>query len=410
MMKKVLFTATVDSHILQFHMPYIQWFKDLGYEVHVASNGTNKMSNVDRKFNVPFERQPIKANCWEAYKVLRELVKQNHYEIVHCHTPMGAVLTRLACMRLKKTDEVKVLYTAHGFHFYKGAPLINWALYYPIEKWLSRYTDCLITMNEEDFSAAVNHKFKSEKIAFVHGVGVDIERFKPRSEQMKELLRKEYGFNITDFILIYVAELTPRKHQDLLIEMMKKLTIKIPEVKLLLVGNGELEKQYKQIVKESKLSDHIFFLGYRQDVHRLMGLSDLAVSASRQEGLPVNVMEAMATGLPLVVTDCRGNRDLVKNTINGYVVGMDDAEEFTKMVELLYSSSELREKFGHRSLSIMNAYSLHSTMSEMHPIYMGYMQLHPIDSIHEKHASENTSINPPEEKTTSSEQMTATIE
>lgn len=372
-MKKVLFTATVDSHILHFHMPHIKWFQDHGYEVHVASNGVTRIKGVDKKFNVPFERQPLKSESWEAYKVLRVIVENNHYDIIHCHTPMGALLTRLAARDTRKTG-TKVLYTAHGFHFFKGAPVKNWVIYYSVEKLLAHYTDCLITINHEDFDMANDRHFKAQAIKYVHGVGVDLNRFHSASSVQKTRLRKEYGYHENDFIMVYVAELSHRKNQTLLIDMMHKLKSNVPQARLLLVGEGDFDEAYKEKTRKLDLTENIQFLGYRKDVDKLMQLSDLAVSSSRQEGLPVNVMEAMATGLPLVVTNCRGNRDLVRQNINGYVVEIDDTERFAEKVTLLYRERELRKRFGQRSTQLMEMYSLKSIMLELDDIYEGYIE------------------------------------
>jgi glycosyltransferase EpsD len=372
-MKKILFTATVDSHIINFHIPYLKWFKEQGYEVHVASNGNSNIPFVDVKYNIPFERSPFKLANLKAYKQLKKIIDDNNYKLIHCNTPMGSVLTRLAAKKARKKG-TKIIYTAHGFHFFKGSPLINWLLYYPVEKWLSRYTDCLITINDEDYECAVRKKFKAGSIKKVNGVGIDLNKFTPQTVEKKKELRKQYGYNDTDFILICVAELNHNKHQDLLINAVSILKNKIPNIKLLLVGSGNLMEQYKKQVKKLGLEKYIQFLGYRSDVSNLLTISDLLVSASRREGLPVNVMEAMATGLPLVVTDCRGNRDLVKNGENGYVVGIDDVDGFANAVEELYSSQESRQEFGQKSLEFIKQYSLESVMKGMDEIYLHYIQ------------------------------------
>ena len=177
-MKKVLFTATVDSHILHFHIPYLQYFHEQGYEVHVATNGTEEIPFCDVKHTVSFERSPFKANNIKAIKQLKEIIDKEKFNIIHCHTPMGSVVTRLAAKQARKKYNTKVIYTAHGFHFFKGAPILNWILFYPVEKWLSKYTDCLITINEEDYTLAKN-KFHAKKVELVHGVGVDEKKWKP---------------------------------------------------------------------------------------------------------------------------------------------------------------------------------------------------------------------------------------
>jgi len=373
-MKKVLFVAhVVKRHFMLFHVPYIKWFKNNGYETHVCANNDYenkndcKIPHCDKYYDLPFQRSPFSSKNIATYKELKKIINQNQYDIIHCHTPVGGVLTRIAARNARKKG-TKVIYTAHGFHFYKGAPIVNWILYYPIEKWLSRYTDILITINNEDFERA-KRKFKTKKVEYIQGVGIDLNKFKPQLIEKKKELRKKYGYSDTDFILIYVAEMSYRKHQDLLINVVNILKTKIPVLKLLLVGTGELLDKYIVQAKRLKLEQHINFLGYRNDIPNLVSIADVSVSSSRQEGLPVNVMEAMATGLPLVVTNCRGNRDLVKDGENGYVVEIDDVYGFAKAVEKLYNSEELRKSFSKKSLEIIKEYSLDKVREDMSKIY-----------------------------------------
>ncbi|MDO6355735.1 glycosyltransferase family 4 protein [Caloramator sp. CAR-1] len=374
-MKKVLIVATVvKTHIMQFHIPHMKWLKENNYEVHVCARNDyeNKSECVipycDCYYDIPFERNPFDIKNITAYKHLKKIIGINNYDIIHCHTPVGGVLSRLAARSARKKG-TKVIYTAHGFHFYKGAPIKNWILYYPIEKWLSRYTNVLITINDEDYNCAISKGFKAKKIYKVNGVGIDLKKFGPQTQGEKKELRKHYGYKDEDFILINVAELNSNKNQVLLINAINKLKDKIPNIKLLLVGTGPLKEQYEELVKKLNLENYVVFLGYRRDVPELMALSDIAVSASKREGLPVNVMEAMATGLPLVVTDCRGNRDLVINKENGYVVGIDDVKKFADSVEELYKSEELRKKYSQRSLEFIKHYSLQKVVDEMKKIY-----------------------------------------
>lgn len=374
-MKKVLFVATVvKKHINAFHIPYLKLFKEMGYETHVcARNDFDNKEDLeipycDIYYDLPFERSPYKLENIDVFKQLKKIIDNNYYEIIHCHTPMGSVLARLAARDARKKG-TKVLYTAHGFHFFKGAPKINWLIYYPIEKWLSRYTDCLITINNEDFEIAKKN-FKTKQIELVNGVGIDTHRFTPQSLEKKLKLREEYGYSEKDFLLISVAELNYNKQQDLLINVVYLLKNKIPNLKLLLVGDGELKEHYSLQVSELGLGENVEFLGYRKDVANLLALSDIAVSSSRREGLPLNVMEAMATGLPLVVTNCRGNRDLVKDGINGYVVGIHDVVAFSDKIEELYNSTHLRSRFSSASLDMIRSYSLDQVITDMKNIYL----------------------------------------
>jgi len=368
MVDKILFTATVDSHIKHFHLPYLKWFKEQGFEVHVASRGSENIPYADFKWNIPFSRSPFNKDNIKAYSKLKKIIDTYNYRLIHCHTPVGGVLTRLAARRARKKG-TKVIYTAHGFHFYKGAPLKNWLLYYPVEKWLARYTDCLITINEEDYELARKKRFQAGSIKKVDGVGVDINRFKPLAEEEKLALRQEYGFNEKDFIIICVGELNANKNQDLVIKAVKMLKEEIPDIKLLLAGRGDMEKQYRKMAEKLGVKDNVLFLGYRRDIPELLSISDVAVSSSRREGLPVNVMEAMATGLPLVVTDCRGNRDLVQNGENGFVVGINDAEGMAERIEALLVNKSLRVIFGDRSKDKINIYKIESILEEMSRIY-----------------------------------------
>jgi glycosyltransferase EpsD len=367
-MKKILFTATVDSHILSFHLPYLKYFKMNGYEVHVASNGQSQIPFVDKKYTLPFERSPLRKGNITAFVELKKIIENNDYSIIHCHTPMGGVITRLAAKHMRKNG-TKVIYTAHGFHFFKGAPILNWLLYYPVEKWLSKYTDCLITINDEDYQRAVNKRFKTNLIKKVNGVGINLNRFFPASKQEKTNLRKEYNLTVNDFVLVYAAELNDNKHQDLLINAVHLLKDKIPTLKLLLAGDGELEKAYKEMVKKLEMEDMIIFMGYRKDMAKIFAISDVAVSASKREGLPVNIMEAMATGLPLVVTNCRGNRDLVADNRNGYVIGIDDVERFSHAIDTLYKSTEKRMEFAEQSLKLVKNFSIEQVLVEVAEIY-----------------------------------------
>ena len=198
MKKKVLLVATVQSHIAQFHKPLIDMLHEMGYEVHIAAknnllqkNGL-KIENADKIFDISFERQPFKIKNIKAYFELKNIIKENDYNILHCNTPMGGVIARMIGKKYRKKG-LKIIYTAHGFHFFEGAPKINWMLYYPIEKYLSKFTDCLITMNKEDYDIAKN-KFYAKKVVYTHGIGLNTKKFNiEMSPEEKEKLRKKLG-------------------------------------------------------------------------------------------------------------------------------------------------------------------------------------------------------------------------
>lgn len=367
-MKKVLFTATVDSHILHFHIPYLKLFKENGYEVHVATNGNEEIPYCDKKHIVSFERSPYKINNLKAIKQLKRIIETEKFDIIHCHTPMGSVVTRLASKKARKKYKTRVIYTAHGFHFYKGAPLLNWILFYPIEKWLAKYTDTLILINQEDYNLAKKKFFKRcNDIQYVPGVGIDEDKFNFKlTDKEKNELKKSIGLSKDDFIMIYPAELSNRKRQMWLINTLSNFIKDNSNVHLLLPGKDSLNNKCQKLVKDLNLNNQIHFLGYRNDIPKLLKISNIALSSANQEGLPVNIMEAMYVGLPIVASNCRGNRDLVFNNKNGYLIDINDEKRFSNCVKNIY----LKENsFGKESKKIINDYLLEKIMIDMTKIY-----------------------------------------
>jgi glycosyltransferase EpsD len=370
MPKKVLFCATVDLHFKAFHLPYLKWFKEQGWEVHVAASGDMELPYVDKKYNIAIQRSPFNKMNLGAYKELKRIIDKNQFNIIHCHTPMGGVLTRLAAREARKHG-TKVLYTAHGFHFCRGAPFLNWLVYYPAERWLSHYTDCLITINEEDFRLAVNHHFKASQIEFIHGVGVNTERFTP--EKDKSILRAKYHYRNDAFLMFYAAEFNKNKNQKLLIESLALIKNEIPNAILLLAGDGPLLQNCQDLSKKLGVKDMIDFLGYRNDIDLLLQMSDIAVASSLREGLPVNIMEAMACGLPVIANDNRGHRELIQDDENGWIIKNDPAA-FSDKIRALASNSDLKNELGLQGRNkVLLMYSIEKVLEEKSNIYRHYM-------------------------------------
>lgn len=368
-MKKILFVASVTRHIKTFHIPYLKYFKDKGYEVHVASNGDEKIDYCDKHFNLPFERSPFKFNNLKAYKKLKEIINKGEYEIVHCHTPVASVLTRKAARKMRRRIGTKVIYTAHGFHFYKGAPLKNWLIYYPIEKRYAKDTDILITINEEDYAFAVR-KLKAKRIEHVHGIGVNPKKFMiDISEAERDERRANFTVQPLDFLITYVAELNNNKNQMMLLEAMKKLAAEYPNIKLLLAGDGVNKEKYEKYIKENKLQSNVLLLGYRTDIPMLLKLSDLYVATSKREGLPVNIVEAMIAGLPVVATDSRGQRELISDGENGYIVKIGDVNDLTSKIKNIYLDYRIRERVTNGARATVEPYLFENVLKEMKAIY-----------------------------------------
>ncbi len=386
-MDKVLFVATVDSHIRHFHIPYLKYFKENGYEVHVAtSDDENEIFDYcDYKHKIPFERKPFKKNNLKAIKELEQLIKKENFKVIHCHTPMGGAVTRIAVKKVKKAKDKsivpKVFYTAHGFHFYKGAPLANWLIYYPVEKWLSKYTDVLITINNEDYNYA--KKFKAKKVYKIDGIGVDGNKFNVQlSTEDKKRLRKELSsisrkFKIKedDFVITYVAELIYRKHQDFLIKAIYDISKDedkkelFSKMKVLIVGTGVLEENYKELIKSFGMEEHILLTGYRKDVPKLFNITDLCVSTSRQEGLGLNLIEGALCNVPLLASNVRGHNEIIEDGKNGFLYETDDYKTFEKKLCKLAKDNKLRTRMSKIVKQSVHRFLLSNSLKEMKKIY-----------------------------------------
>ncbi|WP_025702429.1 glycosyltransferase, partial [Paenibacillus forsythiae] len=259
MSRKVLFCATVDFHFSAFHLPVLEWFKQRGWEVHVAAGGELELPHVDRKFNIPIERSPLRRGNWEAYRQLKQIIRRNDYGIIHAHTPMGGVLARLAAAG-SRNKGTQVIYTAHGFHFCQGSSLASWLLYYPVEKGLARLTDCLITINNEDYHLAARRRFKARQIEHVHGVGVNTDRFRPVTPAEKVRLRQASPYGPDDFLMFYAAEFNGNKNHQLLLRALARALAQEPGLKLLLAGEGPLQAQCRKLASELGIADKVEFL------------------------------------------------------------------------------------------------------------------------------------------------------
>ena len=374
-MKKVLFVATVvKTHIMEFHIPYLKMFEEMGWETAVAARNDYEnpadcvIPYCDTYYNVPFERNPLKPGNLKAYKELKHIIDEGEYDIIHCHTPVGAMLTRLAAKQARKQG-TKVFYTAHGFHFYKGAPVINWILYYPVEKWLSRYTDVLITINKEDYERAKT--FKAGKVCYVPGVGIDLKKFNAGYVN-KEQKRKEIGVSADDFVLLSVGELIPRKNHEVVIRALSvlKQLDKLNHIEYVICGRGAYETDLKKLAEGLDVADHVHFLGYRNDISEICNCADLFVFMSHQEGLPVALMEAMACGLPAVCSNIRGNTDLIEDGVTGLLAN-NTPEEVAESISEMKSDTALRNRVASAALQKIKQFDLSSVEDEMSKIYGG---------------------------------------
>ena len=367
-MKKVLFVAhVVKRHFMLFHIPYLKWFKDNGYETHVCARNdyeNKEECNIpycDKYYDLQFERSPFNSNNIAAYKQLKKIINSNQYDIIHCHTPVGGVLTRLAAKDARKNG-TKVIYTAHGFHFFMGAPIINWILFYPVEKFCARYTDVLITINQEDYKIA--QRFKANKVVYVPGVGVDTRKFSVLNVD-KSKKRKELGILENEIALLSVGELSKRKNHEVVIKALAKLNN--TNIVYIICGQGDLEKYLKNKAKE--LNVNVKFLGFRNDISEISLAVDVFVFPSLQEGLPVALMEAMSAGLPIICSNIRGNTDLIEDGKGGYLVNADDVDGFAKNIKKVLSEDDLCNKFSMYNIKQTEKYDKKNVEKLMEQIY-----------------------------------------
>lgn len=370
-MKKILYVATITEHFYYFHLPYLKMFHDLGWQVDVASHGDVKLPFCDNRYEIPIKRSPADKDNFKAYKMLKKIIKDNRYDIVHCHTPMGGILARLASFSQRKKG-TKVLYTAHGFHFYDGAPKANWMVYFPIEYVMSMATDCLITINDEDYNCA-KKRLKAKKTEKVNGVGYNSDRYFPVSKEEKLALRDKLGYSRNEKLLVYVAEMNLNKNQAMLIRTLKIISEKRDDVRLIIAGADNFNGEYVKLAAELGIDKKVDFLGHREDIDDILHASDIAVGSSYREGLPVNVMEALACGLPVVLSDNRGHRVLGVNGENGYVVKVNDYEAMAQRINEILDDDNLYEKFSENAVQLIKPYSKESVLVELKEIYNHYI-------------------------------------
>lgn len=371
-MKKVLIVTRVSGFVPQFEMNNVKILRQLGYEVHYAANFDVVAYGNDNQrlegtgiicHHIPFCRSPFSPDVRISYRQLKHLMQTESFDLIHCHMPMTGVITRMAAQSVKRKTKrsVPVIYTTHGFHFYSGAPLANWIYYFP-ERWLARYTDCLITMNEEDFCRAQSFSVRGN-VEKISGVGIQTE------QQTYGKDREWMGFGIhnEDFVLVSVGELNANKNH---IQMLRALAqCKDPVIKYILCGQGDMLEELERFVKEKQLESQVVFAGYRLDVKRILATADLFVFPSLREGLSVAVMEAMNAGLPILAKKIRGNTDLIENGKGGILVEKGEISEYVDAILKIKRESELAREMGQWNKKRVQQFSVDRVEEQMRRIY-----------------------------------------
>ncbi len=382
--KKALITTTTPYMIKQFLMNDIQILHDLYYDIEIGTNFKsfnviseeellklkNELENKNIKINqVDFERSMFKiVNHIKSYKQMKKLMNERQYDLIHTHTPISSLITRVAFKNSKIFNKCRMIYTAHGFHFFKGNnPLKNF-LFRNIERYGAKYTDILITINKEDYEAA--KKFKLRKrgtVEYVPGVGIDIDKINS-IQGNKEELCKELNISSDSILLLSVGELNDNKNHKVVIQALPDLPSKIHYI---ICGIGPLKEQHEQLANELKVSERLHLLGYRSDVIKIMKSCDIFVFPSKREGLSVALMEAMASNLPCIASNIRGNNDLIQNSKNGFVYKFDDHKGYKDGIKWIIENREKAKEICNRNIKRISKFSILNVAEIIKKIYKG---------------------------------------
>lgn len=371
---KLLYILNVADRVNNFSYTSMLAAKELGFEFHIAGNWSyasdrEKIADEEKYgikiHQIDFVRTPYHPGNIKAYKQLKTIAKNEQYDIIHCNTPIGGVVGRIIGKKLKIK---KIIYQAHGFHFYKGAPKINWLIYYPVEKRLAKYTDAIITINQEDFALA-KEKFRLKnhgEIYYVPGVGTDTD-FYNFDCGTREIHRKELGLSDSDFAILSVGRLETNKNTETLIKAMA--VMKNENVKLIVCGDGEQREYLEKLSERLGTEKSVTFLGTVSNLQEIYRAVDALASSSYREGLSRTVMEAMASGLPCIVSKIRGNTDLIEDGKGGFLCEPDDANAYAQAITALLQDVSLRESMKNENLKRIRSFSIPTVVSETKKIY-----------------------------------------
>ena len=371
--KKVAYYATLYHHLAAFDLPFMKILQSQGYEIHAYGKPDRGrevlLQNNIVCYDINTSRSPV--DFWSNIIALYNLViafKTQGYYMLHVDTPVASIIGRIAA---KIAKIPVVIYTAHGFHFYKGASKERWLFYYSAEWLMAYWTDYLITINKEDYELAKKKFHVRKKILFIDGVGVNLSPFIEvrNSPQIRQNIRNSLGLKDCDFVVVCIAEMIQRKNQIQLIKAAAILKDSVKPVKCLMVGEGEELENYKLLSQQLGLESEILFLGYRRDIPDLLCASDISILLSKHEGLPKGLMESMAAGKPVVATNVRGNRDIVKNEISGLLVPYDNVLATVSAIEKIYSNKNIQIEMSHAALKLSLNYDIEQITKQVTILY-----------------------------------------
>ncbi len=375
-MKKLLLVANVaKEHICKFHLPFIQEMTAVGWQVDVACRADGEIPGCHRVIDLPCDRNPFAGGLCASVKILEREIQENRYDVVHCNTVVGSLVARLAARKFRKNG-LKVFYTDHGLHFFKGAPLHRWVMGYPMERLLASATDVFIAINREDYETA-KKCLPCGAFERIHGVGVNLARFRNFRADNEVFDRKEYrhslGISENDFVVTYVAELKDNKNQLALMEAISLVQKAVPQTKLLLVGPDHTDGAFRKFAVEHGSIDTVIFTGWRNDIPQLLHTSDVYAATSKSEGLGLNIIEAMASNLPVVAFKNRGHCEIIQHQVNGFLAEQNDVEELARWILTLHNDRSLADRICAQAQKDIEKYETKAVLEESKHIYHKYL-------------------------------------
>lgn len=367
-MKRILFCASTASHLRRFHLPYLQAFHEAGWEVWAASDTGEALPYADHAAVLPVVKRFFSPRNAGAVLAVRRLLETEQFDAVSVHTTLAAAVVRAAVLTLRKRPVL--FYTCHGYLFSESDSAKKRLAYLLPEKICARVTDVLMVMNEEDRRIAVKHQLSADGTVYsIPGMGVDFSRYAPLSPEARKALRSQYGYTPDHVVYVYAAEFSGRKNHALLLRAFAQIAQSCPHARLFLAGNGALRQDCIRLAEELGLSDRILFAGEINGMGDIYGMCDAAVSSSRSEGLPFNVMEAMAARLPVAATRVKGHMDLIHSGENGLLFAPDSPKEAAEAMTLLYRSPQLRAKLAASAAETLERYALPNVLPQILTVY-----------------------------------------
>lgn len=366
MTKRILFCASTVSHINNFHLPYLKAFHDCGYEVWVVADKKEPIVFADHVIALPFQKNLMSHKNIKAIFKAKRLLEKIEFDIISTHTTLASAVVRAAIILLHRKP--KVFCTVHGYLFNESDGLKKWISLIP-EKICASVTNVLMVMNHEDYRIAKKYRLSSDKLYYIDGMGIALGNFMRPSQEERIELRRRQGFSEEDFLFLYAAEFSKRKNQSLLIRAFANISKEHTNMKLLLAGDGVLLEECKSLAKGLISKDQIQFLGHVNDMKAIYSIVDAVVSTSRIEGLPFNIMEAMACGLPVIASKIKGHVELVNHEETGVLFELEDQAELEEALMLVFDDKEKQVRLGKNAIKRMERFSLDSVFEQIMEIY-----------------------------------------